>query len=194
MPAPVCRSTRRRHHTTSSRRRSGSSRRSTLRGRGRMKCRSWHRWRPRLDTRGRGDVGSARICRSWRRWALSNERAGRRISLCSSGASALLPPGSPSPFPLGLTSPESQPDLHARPWPAGDAQQVPLTALSRDELSAGTPGITLVADDVPLAIVAAPDYTAWWPLTAGRHHVPAPSRRGRIGSRVESEPVTVWVE
>ena len=95
MPAPVCRSTRRRHHNMSSRRRSGSFRRSTLRGRGRMKCRSWHKWRPRLETRGRGDAGSARICCSWRRWALSNERAGRRISLCSSAPLLFCPPAPP---------------------------------------------------------------------------------------------------
>ena len=103
-------------------------------------------------------------------------------------ASALLPPGSPSP-PLSLTSPDPNRTYTLDPGLPASAQQVPLTALSRDELSAGTPGITLLADDVPLAIVAAPDYTAWWPLTAGRHTFRAVSTRAD-GSRVESEPVT----
>ena len=76
--------------------------------------------------------------------------------------------GSPSP-PLSLTSPDPNRVYALDPGLPASAQQVPLTALSRDELSAGTQGITLLADDVPLAIVAAPDYTAWWPLTAGRH-------------------------
>ena len=83
--------------------------------------------------------------------------------------------------------------MRCDPGLPASAQQVPLTALPRDELSAGTPGITLLVDDVPLAIVAAPDYTAWWPLTAGRHTFRAVATRAD-GSRVESEPVTVWVE
>jgi len=46
---------------------------------------------------------------------------------------------------------------------------------------------------MPLAIVGAPDYTAWWPLTAGRHTFRAVATRAD-GSRIESEPVTVLVE
>ena len=75
---------------------------------------------------------------------------------------------SPSP-PLSLTSLDPNRVYALHPGLPASAQQVPLTASPRDELSAGTQGITLLADDVPLAIVAAPDYTAWWPLTAGRH-------------------------
>ena len=75
----------------------GCCRRSTLRGRGRMRCRSWHRWGPRQETRGRGTWG-ARECAAVGargRWARS-ERAGELSPL-------LL--GSPSP-PLSLTSPD----------------------------------------------------------------------------------------
>ena len=100
--------------------------------------------------------------------------------------------GSPSP-PLSLTSPDPNRVYALDPGLPASAQQVPLTALPQDELSAGTQGITLLADDVPLAIVAAPDYTAWWPLTAGRHTFRAVATRAD-GSRVESEPVTVLVE
>jgi hypothetical protein len=100
--------------------------------------------------------------------------------------------GSPSP-PLSLTSPDPNRVYALDPGLPASAQQVPLTALPQDALSAGTPGITLLADDVPLAIVAAPDYTVWWPLTAGRHTFRAVATRAD-GSRVESEPVTVWVE
>jgi membrane peptidoglycan carboxypeptidase len=107
-------------------------------------------------------------------------------------ASAPLPLGSPPP-PLSLTSPDPNRVYARDPGLPASAQQVPLTALPLDELSAGAPGITLLADDVPLAIVAAPDYTAWWPLTAGRHTFRAVATRAD-GSRVESEPVTVWVE
>ena len=107
-------------------------------------------------------------------------------------ASALRPLGSPSP-PLSLTSPDPNRIYTRDPGLPASAQQVPLTALPQDELSAGTQGITLLADGAPLAIVAAPDYTAWWPLTAGRHTFRAIATRAD-GSRVESEPVTVWVE
>jgi membrane peptidoglycan carboxypeptidase len=100
--------------------------------------------------------------------------------------------GSPSP-PLSLTSPDPNRVYALDPGLPPSAQQVPLTALPRDELSVGTQGITLLADDVPLAIVAAPDYTAWWPLTAGRHTFRAVATRAD-GSRVESEPVTVLVK
>jgi hypothetical protein len=100
--------------------------------------------------------------------------------------------GSPSP-PLSLTSPDPNRVYARDPGLPASAQQVPLTALPRDELSAGTQGITLLVDDMPLATVAAPDYTAWWPLTAGRHTFRAVATRAD-GTRVESEPVTVWVE
>ena len=189
MPAPVCRSTRRRHHTTSSRRRSGSSRRSTLHGRGRMKCRSWHKWGPRLDTRGRGDAGSARICRSWRRWALSNERAGRRISLCSSAPSF---PRSPSP-PLSLTSPDPNRTYTLRPWPAGERATgaadsiAPGRVVRRDarDHAAGGRRTPCHCCCTGLYCLVAADGRATY----------VPRRWTRAdGSRVESEPVTVWVE
>ena len=98
----------------------------------------------------------------------------------------------PAPL-LSLTSPDPNRVYALDPGLPASAQQVPLTALPQDELSAGTQGITLLADGVPLAIVAAPDYTAWWPLTAGRHTFRAVATWAD-GSRIESEPVTVLVE
>ena len=97
------------------------------------------------------------------------QRAGEQVNLpLPLRASAPLLLGSPSP-PLSLTSPDPNRVYTRDPGLPTSAQQVPLTALPQDELSAGMQGITLLADDVPLAILAAPDYTAWWPLTAGRH-------------------------
>ena len=183
MLAPGGRPTRRRRRNTSSRRRSGCCRRSTLRGRGRMRCRSWHRWGPRQETWGRGTRG-ARGCAAVSargRWARS-ERAGELSS------APRLPLSSAQPH-----EPRSQPGLCAATLACRRARSRRRSRHCRERDGRGCLPITLLADDMPLAIVAAPDYTAWWPLTAGRHTFRAVTTRAD-GSRVESEPVTVWVE
>ncbi len=51
----------------------------------------------------------------------------------------------------------------------------------------------LLLDGAAFAQVAGPDYTAWWPLTRGRHVWQAVAA-GSDGARALSEPVVVVVE
>ncbi len=106
--------------------------------------------------------------------------------------SASLHPGASTP-PLRLASPDPNRVYTLDPGLPASAQQVPLTALPGDELASTAGPITLLADGMPLAIVDAPDYTAWWPLVAGQHTFLAVATRAD-GTHVESEPVTVRVE
>ena len=100
--------------------------------------------------------------------------------------------GSPSP-PLSLTSPDPNRVYARDPGLPASAQQAPITVLPGEGWSDAAGPITLLADGEPLAIVAAPDYTVWWPLTAGRHTFVAVATLPE-GTQIESEPVTVWVE
>jgi hypothetical protein len=95
--------------------------------------------------------------------------------------------------PLRLTSPDRNRVYTRDPGLPANAQQVPITALPDGDLAAAGGPITLLADGMPVAVVGAPDYTAWWPLTAGQHTFVAVATRPD-GTRVESEPVTVRVE
>ncbi len=95
--------------------------------------------------------------------------------------------------PLSLTSPDPNRVYTRDPGLPASAQQVPLTALPGSELAAAAAPVTLLTDGVPFAIVDAPDYTAWWPLTAGQHTFLAVATRAD-GSQIASEPVTVLVE
>jgi membrane carboxypeptidase/penicillin-binding protein PbpC len=109
------------------------------------------------------------------------------------GETAKVPPlpGASAP-PLRLTSPDPNRVYTLDPGLPASAQQVPLTALLNDSIATAGP-ITLLVDGVPLASVAAPDYTAWWPLVAGQHTFVASATR-TDGTHIESEPVMVWVE
>ena len=98
-----------------------------------------------------------------------------------------------APSPLRLTSPDPNRVYTLDPGLPASAQQVPLTALAGEMLAEVAGPIALLMDGEPLTVVAAPDYTAWWPLTAGEHTFRAVVTRPD-GTRIESEPVTVWVE
>ena len=95
---------------------------------------------------------------------------------------APLLPRAPAPL-LSLTSPDPNRVYTLDPGLPASAQQIPLTALPGGELASTAGPITLLADGEPLAIVAAPDYTAWSAVDGRAAYVPAPSRHGRMGAR-----------
>lgn len=54
-----------------------------------------------------------------------------------------------------------------------EIQKLPITVRPSRELQAQGAAVTLLVDGSPWAVVAAPDYTAWWPLTPGQHTIEA---------------------
>ena len=116
-------------------------------------------------------------------------------------ADAARAPGEPArtsplraaPSPLRLTSPDPNRVYTLDPSLPVNAQQVLIAALLGEGSGEVAGPITLLADGEPLANVAAPDYTAWWPLRAGQHTFLAVATRPD-GTQIESAPVTVRVE
>jgi membrane peptidoglycan carboxypeptidase len=129
-------------------------------------------------------------------WARENsvpQLAQSELSPVARGkGNALLLPRTSAPL-LSLTSPDPNRVYTLDPSLPSSAQQVPLTALPGEALGEVAGPITVLEDGVPLAVVAAPDYTAWWPLTTGQHTFRAVATRAN-GTHVESAPVTVRVE
>jgi penicillin-binding protein 1C len=92
--------------------------------------------------------------------------------------------------PLALLSPDPNRAYRIDPGIPRASQQVPVTALPR---FAPDGAITLLVDGAPYGQMAGPDYTAWWPLAAGRHTFQAVARTGD-GAEVRSAEVAVVVE
>jgi penicillin-binding protein 1C len=96
-------------------------------------------------------------------------------------------------FDLQLTSPDPNRAYRLDPELPRDAQRLPITVRLGPEIAAqGTP-VTIYLDDAWLAQVQAPDYTAWWPLSRGRHTFQAVVT-GPDGKVKHSDPIVVFVE
>ncbi|MCU0500741.1 MAG: hypothetical protein MUC51_03070 [Anaerolineae bacterium] len=74
-----------------------------------------------------------------------------------------------------------------------NAQKLPITARLAAQLIALDVPVTLLVDGAPFASVRGPDYTAWWPLTRGRHTLQAVVT-WPDGQPAASEPITIFVE
>ncbi len=92
--------------------------------------------------------------------------------------------------PLALVSPDPQRTYRIDPALPASAQEVPVTVLPRFEPRAE---IILLVDDAPYGTLTGPDFTAWWPLTRGRHTFEAVTV-GADGAPIRSEKIVVYVE
>ena len=92
--------------------------------------------------------------------------------------------------PLRLVSPDPNRLLRIDPGLPRSAQQIPVSALPTFD---PVDGVTLSVNGQTLAVVAGPEYTAWWTLAAGRYVFGAWAERGD-GSVVRSPDVVVLVE
>ncbi|MCX6033151.1 MAG: transglycosylase domain-containing protein [Chloroflexi bacterium] len=102
------------------------------------------------------------------------------------------PPRSPAPL-LAVTSPDPNRVYRLDPALPPDAQKLPVTAQLRSDLAAAGAPVTLLLDGAAFAQVHGPEYTAWWPLSRGRHVWQAVVI-GTDGEQVRSEQVVVFVE
>ena len=91
---------------------------------------------------------------------------------------------------VSLTSPDPNRTYRLDPGLPPNAQKLPVTARLSPQLDAP---VTLLVDGAPFASVHGPDYTAWWPLTRGRHTLQAAVTLPD-GQTAASEPLTVFVE
>jgi hypothetical protein len=95
-----------------------------------------------------------------------------------------------------LTSPDPNRAYRIDPGLPLSAQKLPITA-RLDEEAAGRlaegAAVTLLVDGATLAVVAGPDYTAWWPLTTGLHTFEA-IVAAADGTHIRSAAVNVLVE
>ena len=95
-----------------------------------------------------------------------------------------------------LTSPDPNRAYRIDPGLPLSAQKLPITA-RLDEEAAGRlaegAAVTLLVDGATLAVVAGPDYTAWWPLTTGLHTFEA-IVAAAYGTHIRSAAVNVLVE
>jgi hypothetical protein len=94
---------------------------------------------------------------------------------------------------IAITSPDPNRAYRIDPGLPRSAQKLPITARLGEALRAGDAAVTLLVDGAELAVVAGPDYTAWWPLTAGAHTFEAVAA-GADGLRIRSAPIHVSVE
>ena len=92
---------------------------------------------------------------------------------------------------LHLASPDPNRIYELDPALPASAQQVPVTAAPGAVLSRGR--ITLLVDGAAFANVTGPDFTAWWPLTKGRHTFAA-AAISADGQQLASAPVVILVE
>ncbi|PKO23004.1 MAG: penicillin-binding protein [Chloroflexi bacterium HGW-Chloroflexi-1] len=93
---------------------------------------------------------------------------------------------------LQLTSPDPNQTYRLDPGLPPSAQKLPITARPGPALEAQGAPVTLLLDGAPFATVGSPDYTAWWPLSAGQHTFQAVAT-GANGRKEKSEPITVFV-
>ena len=93
---------------------------------------------------------------------------------------------------LRLASPDPNRSYVLDPGLPASTQQTPVTAQPGLEL-ADVDRITLLVDGTAFAEVRGPDFTAWWPLTKGRHIFTAIATRSD-GLSVASEPIAINVE
>lgn len=91
---------------------------------------------------------------------------------------------------LRLTSPDPHRTYRIDPGLPRAAQAAPVTALV---VGPAASSVTLWVDGQPLADVAGPDYTAWWPLQPGRHTFQATAIYPD-GRELRSQEVVVFVE
>ncbi len=92
-----------------------------------------------------------------------------------------------------ITSPDPNRAYRIDPGLPASAQKLPITARLGEALNAQAASVTLLLDGAPLAVVAGPDYTAWWPLTTGAHTFEA-IVTGADGTRIRSAAINVLVE
>ncbi len=97
------------------------------------------------------------------------------------------------PSSVVLTSPDPNRTYRLDPGLPPNAQKLPVTARLALQLIALDAPVTLLVDGAPFASVHGPDYTAWWPLTRGRHTLQAAVTLPD-GQPEASEPITVIVE
>jgi membrane peptidoglycan carboxypeptidase len=94
---------------------------------------------------------------------------------------------------IALTSPDPNRAYRIDPGLPRSAQKLPITARLGEVLRTQVSAVTLLMDGAQLAVVAGPDYTAWWPLTAGTHMFEA-IVTGADGTRIRSAAIYVLVE
>jgi membrane peptidoglycan carboxypeptidase len=94
---------------------------------------------------------------------------------------------------IRLTSPDANRVYRLDPRLPAEVQRIAVTAVTGAELVAYEPRVTLLLDGAPLASMEGPDYTAWWPLQAGRHTFQAMAM-GPGGQKVASDFVTVLIQ
>ncbi len=99
----------------------------------------------------------------------------------------------PSSFILQLTSPDPNRIYRLDPALPASTQRAPITARLGGELAAARATITLLLDGAAFAQVHGPEYTAWWPLSRGRHVWQVVALQENGGQTV-SEPVVIFVE
>ena len=92
-----------------------------------------------------------------------------------------------------IASPDPNRVYRVDPGLPRNVQQLPIMARLSDAARAGGATVTLLVDGAELAVVAGPDYTAWWPLTAGSHTFEA-MVVAADGTRIRSAAVNVLVE
>jgi penicillin-binding protein 1C len=92
-----------------------------------------------------------------------------------------------------LTSPDPNRTYRLDPTLPPNAQKLPITARLAPQLVVLDAPVTLLVDGAPFAVVSGPDYTAWWPLTRGRHTLQA-AVTSPDSQPATSEPVTLFVE
>ncbi len=131
---------------------------------------------------------------AYQAWARENQIA--QLAPAAYGALQSAAPTAGVPLAadaLRLISPDPNRVYRLDPLLPASAQEVPVTALPGSTLAAEGASITLTVDGAPFAQAAAPDYTAWWPLTRGQHIFQA-TARGADGSEIVSSKVVVTVE
>ena len=104
-------------------------------------------------------------------------------------ASPAIRPGSP----LILTSPDPNRTYRLDRGLPASAQKLPITVRPAPELDAQGGPVRLLVDGSLIATVGAPDYTAWWQVSPGRHTVQAEAR-DLAGRALASKPVIIFVQ
>jgi membrane peptidoglycan carboxypeptidase len=98
----------------------------------------------------------------------------------------------PTP-PLTIASPDPNRVYRLDPTLPTNAQKLPVAAQLRSDLVAAGAPVTLLLDGAAFAQVRGPEYTAWWPLTRGRHVWQAVVVE-TDGEQIRSEQVVIFVE
>ncbi len=92
-----------------------------------------------------------------------------------------------------IVSPDPNRTYRIDPGLPLSAQRLPITARLSTMLHRRAATVTLLIDGATWTTVSGPDYTAWWPLTAGAHTFEAVVADDE-GRHIRSTPVSVTVE